>query len=112
MFALNSWRVAYKYFWLFPLIILSWSCAQQGSPSGGPRDEDPPVVILSDPPNYSTQFKDKKIRVTFDEYIVLENVNQQLIVSPPQAEQPTVKLRKKTIIIEFEEELRPLAISL
>jgi len=48
----------------------------------------------------------KKIRVTFDEYIVLENVNQQLIVSPPMEEQPEVKLKKKTLIIEFEEALK------
>ncbi len=77
-----------------------------GSPSGGPRDEDPPVVIESDPPNYSTRFEAKKIQVTFNEFIVLENVNQQLIVSPPMEEQPEVKLKKKTLIIEFEEELK------
>ena len=95
-----------KYFWYLPLILFCWSCAQQGSPSGGPLDEDPPVALESDPPNYSTRFKAKKIEVTFDEYIVLENVNQQLIVSPPMEEQPEVKLKKKTLIIEFEEELK------
>lgn len=64
------------------------------------------MVIESEPPNYSTQFEAKKIQITFDEYIVLDNVNQQLIVSPPMEEQPEVKLRKKTLIIEFEEELK------
>lgn len=88
-------------------MFLCWNCAQQGSPSGGPRDEDPPVVLECDPPNYSIRFAKKKINITFDEYIVLENVNQQLVVSPPMEEQPEVKLRKKTIIIEFEEELKP-----
>jgi len=99
--------VSVKYIWLLPLVLLCWNCAQQGSPSGGPRDEDPPVVLESDPPNYSTRFRAKKIRVTFDEYVVLENVNQQLVVSPPMEEQPEVKLKKKSIIIEFEEELKP-----
>ena len=82
------------------------SCAQVGSPSGGPRDEDPPQLLESDPPNYSIRFEAKKILITFDEYIVLDNVNQELIVSPPMEEQPEVKLRKKTLIIEFEEELK------
>ena len=50
--------------------------------------------------------KQKKIQITFDEYIVLDNVNQELIVSPPMVELPEVKLRKKTLIIEFEEELK------
>jgi hypothetical protein len=37
---------------------------------------------------------------------VLDNVNQQLIVSPPMEEKPEVKLRKKTLIIEFEDTLK------
>ena len=78
----------------------------RGSPTGGPRDVDPPEVVESDPPNYSVQFKAKKILITFNEYIVLDNVNQQLIVSPPMEEKPEVKLRKKTLIIEFEEDLK------
>jgi hypothetical protein len=106
MFALNSWNVSVKYIWLFPVLFLCWSCAQQGSPSGGPRDEDPPVVVESDPPNYSIHFDTKKFQVTFDEYIVLENVNQQLIVSPPMEEKPEVKLKKKTLVVEFEEDLK------
>lgn len=77
-----------------------------GSPAGGPRDEDPPVVLESDPPNYSTRFEAKKIEVTFDEYIVLDNVNQELIVSPPMEEQPEVRLKKKTMIIEYTDTLK------
>lgn len=95
-----------KYLWCLPVLFFCLSCAQQGSPSGGPRDEVPPVVLECDPPNYSTLFNSKKIHITFDEYIVLDNVNQQLIVSPPMEEKPQVKLRKKTLTIEFEEDLR------
>lgn len=64
------------------------------------------MVIECVPPNYSTHFESKKIQVTFDEYIVLDNVNQQLIVSPPMEEQPKVKLKKKSLLIEFEEALK------
>ena len=65
------------------------------------------MVVESEPMNYSTNFQAKKIRISFDEFVVLDNVNQQLIVSPPMEEQPTVKLKKKSIIVEFEEELLP-----
>ena len=106
MFALNFKNVSLKYIWLLPVFILCWSCAQQGSPSGGPRDEDPPVVLESEPPNYSTRFNAKKVQITFDEYIVLENVNQQLIVSPPMEEKPEVKLKKKTLVIEINDTLK------
>jgi hypothetical protein len=64
------------------------------------------VVLECEPPNYSTNFIAKKIQISFDEYIVLENVNQQLVVSPPMEEKPKVRLRKKTLIIQFEEELK------
>lgn len=91
---------------LIILTTLYWSCAQQGSPSGGPRDEDPPLVLESSPENYSTHFEAKKIQITFDEYIVLDNVNQELVVSPPMEEKPEVRLKGKSLLIEFEEELK------
>ncbi len=106
MFALNRQKVLFRYFILLSIALICWNCAQQGSPSGGPRDEDPPVVLECEPPNYSTRFEAEKILITFDEFIVLDNVNQQLIVSPPMEEKPEVKLRKKTIIIQFGELLK------
>lgn len=87
------------------IVLICWNCAQQGSPTGGPRDTAPPLVIECEPPNYSTSFDANKIFITFDEYIVLDNVNQELVVSPPMEEKPEVKLRKKTLVVEFEEEL-------
>jgi len=80
-------------------------CAQQGNPSGGPKDEDPPAVLTSEPENYSNHFSSEKAEVTFDEYIVLDNVNQELIVSPPLEEKPAVKLKGKTLVIEIPGEL-------
>lgn len=95
-----------RFIYLLVISILCWSCAQLGAPVGGPRDEVPPKVVTSQPQNYSTQFEAKKIVITFDEFIVLDNVNQELIVSPPMEEKPRVKLRKKTIVIQFEETLK------
>jgi len=105
MFARNISKVSFRYPILLFIVVYCWNCAQQGSPSGGPRDEDPPKVIESEPANYTTRFSENKIFITFDEFIVLDNVNQELIVSPPMEEKPEIKLRKKTIVIEFEEAL-------
>ncbi|NNK10173.1 MAG: Ig-like domain-containing protein [Flavobacteriaceae bacterium] len=60
-----------------------FQCARRGSPSGGPRDTTPPVLLRAEPENLSTQFSSNKIRLYFDEYIKLEDVQNQLIVSPP-----------------------------
>ncbi len=82
------------------------SCAQQGAPSGGPQDEDPPVVLGAEPANYSTGFDKKRIVLTFDEYLDMGNFTQELVVSPPMEEKPMVRMRGKSLIIEFEEELK------
>lgn len=89
---------------LFLAVILA-GCAQQGNPVGGPKDETPPVVVNSEPENYSRLFKAEKVNITFDEYIVLDNVNQELIVSPPLEDKPVVKLKGKTLVIEIPGEL-------
>nr|WP_299386869.1 Ig-like domain-containing protein [Allomuricauda sp.] len=68
-----------------------WQCAKRGSPSGGPKDLDPPVLIRTEPENFSTEFKAEKIRLYFDELIKLEDVQNQLIVSPPLKYPPEVK---------------------
>ena len=80
-------------------------CAKIGSPMGGPKDETPPRVVRSTPDNYSTQFNDKRIEIEFDEFVQLKNINQELVVSPPQKEKPIVRLRNKTMIIDLKETL-------
>lgn len=81
-------------------------CAQQGAPTGGPKDEDPPKVVRATPMNYSTQFTGKEIEITFDEFIQMGGFSQELVVSPPMEEKPVIKLKNKTLIIEFEEDLK------
>jgi uncharacterized protein (DUF2141 family) len=65
-------------------------CAKRGSPSGGPKDTEPPVLIKAEPENLSINFKTTKIRLYFDEYIKLQDVQNQLIVSPPFQYSPEI----------------------
>ncbi|MEX0982259.1 MAG: Ig-like domain-containing protein [Bacteroidales bacterium] len=88
------------------LLLIVFGCAQQGAPTGGPKDEDPPVVLKSTPENYATNFNAKKITITFDEYLDMGNFTQELVVSPPMEEKPEIRLRNKQLIIEFEEDLK------
>ncbi len=68
-----------------------WQCARRGNPSGGPKDLDPPVLLRSEPDNFTLNFSANKIRLYFDEYIKLEDVQNQLIVSPPLKYIPEIK---------------------
>src|SRR5690606_6278099 len=68
----------------FSLMVLAlWQCAKRGSPTGGPKDVDPPVLLRSEPKNLSTNFKANKIRLYCDELIKLEDVQNQWGVAPP-----------------------------
>ena len=57
------------------------------------------------PENRSINFIGKKIEITFDEYITLENANQNVLISPPLSEKPDIKLKNKTVVIKFKEDL-------
>ncbi len=66
------------------------NCANRGTPGGGPKDETPPNIIKSVPENYSTNFTGNEIRVYFDEYVKIKDLQKQLIISPPMKTQPEV----------------------
>ena len=98
-----------KYLFLsFGLVLtalIAQRCANAVAPTGGPKDERPPVVVEAVPENHSINFLGKKIEITFDEYITLENANQNVMISPPLSEKPDFKLKNKTVVIKFKEDL-------
>ncbi|MEO0902393.1 MAG: Ig-like domain-containing protein [Bacteroidota bacterium] len=71
--------------------LVLWQCARRGNPTGGPEDVTPPELIRTEPDNFSTEFTSKSIRLYFDEYIKLEDVQNQLIISPPLKNLPEIK---------------------
>ncbi len=58
------------------------SCAKQSSPMGGPKDEEPPKLISSDPADQSTGIRPEKIVLTFDEYVGLDNPAKGIVITP------------------------------
>lgn len=88
------------------LMILMASCANRGQgPQGGPRDSIPPMVRKETPLNGTLLFQGNKIEVTFDEYIQLDDVQNKVLLSPPQKTAPEVKAIGKTLSIVFQEDL-------
>ena len=86
------------------------NCANRGTPDGGPKDEIPPSIIKSEPENYSINFKGNEIRVYFDEYIKIKDLQKQLIISPPMKTQPEVTPlggASKYITIKIYDTLQP-----
>lgn len=89
------------------LLMLSFlRCANVVSPTGGPKDTVPPIVLHSIPQNQATDFSDREIHITFDEYVTLNNPNKNILISPPLDNNPEYKLSGKSLIIKFKESLK------
>ena len=82
------------------------SCAIQVGPQGGPKDILPPVIIKESPANKTVNFNKDKITLYLNEYSKLNNINQEMIISPLINPIPKISSRKKTIEIKFEQKLK------
>jgi len=81
-------------------------CAAIGNPDGGPYDETPPRITGSHPLNGATGVKNRKITIDFNEFIKIENATEKVVVSPPQLDQPEIKVIGKKIQIELFDSLK------
>lgn len=88
------------------LLLVVSACANVVAPTGGQKDETPPQVLRSTPPNFSTNFEANTVRIFFDEYIELHNIQQNLLVSPPLEKQPEMRIRGKSILFNITDSLR------
>nr|WP_299340212.1 Ig-like domain-containing protein [Allomuricauda sp.] len=70
-------------FFLFLIGLALWQCARRGNPTGGPEDIEPPVLLRAEPNNFSIEFTGQKIKLYFDEFVKVEDAQNQIIVSPP-----------------------------
>ena len=75
---------------LTSIILAASSCAKRGRPTGGPKDSIAPVLVTARPPFESVNFKEDEIRIYFDEYIKLNELNKQLVISPPMKYPPII----------------------
>ncbi|MCB4798488.1 Ig-like domain-containing protein [Neotamlana laminarinivorans] len=103
----NTLRQLFLTFFIGSFLV---SCANRGTPSGGPKDEAPPEIIKSTPKNYTTNFKGNQIEIVFNEYIKINNIDKQLIISPPMKHKPDISPQSsasKKILITIKDTLQP-----
>ncbi|MDA0331168.1 MAG: Ig-like domain-containing protein [Bacteroidetes bacterium] len=95
---------------LFSVIII-FGCAKRGTPSGGPMDSIPPVLVKASPKLNSINFDSEEIRLTFNEWVKLDKVQDQLIISPP-LEKSSYEIKPlsgvtKKVFLKFLDSLSP-----
>ena len=89
-----------KVFVAIAFCFLFAACAKIVTPSGGAVDRTPPKQLKSYPEQNSLNFKEREFVIEFDEYIVLDNVMQNLLVSPPLKVKPEVNAKLKKVYVK------------
>lgn len=92
---------------LAALLLAVVSCANIGSPEGGPRDFAPPRVTRINPPQGTVNFKGNKIEISFNEIVTIKDQQKKVSVSPVQATMPLIRSLGKKITVELRDTLIP-----
>ena len=94
---------------LFGAALLT-KCASTMTPTGGPKDTIPPVILFMEPDNFTTNIdtlRYPKIYVEFNEYVQIKDVQKELYTSPAMKKKPSVIRRGKGIVVTMKDTLRP-----
>ncbi len=87
------------------LAVLSTGCANIIPPEGGPRDSLPPRLLKADPADSTRRFDGTRITFTFDEFVEVTNIQENLLVSPLPRNNPVVDYKLKTVTLKLKDSL-------
>jgi Bacterial Ig-like domain len=82
-------------------------CASMVPPTGGPKDSLPPILLTAAPRDSALNFNSKKIIFTFDEFVEVDEVSKNLLVSPTPKNNPVVTNKLRTITVTIKDTLEP-----
>ncbi|MEI6087378.1 MAG: Ig-like domain-containing protein [Bacteroidota bacterium] len=81
------------------------SCANIIPPGGGPRDSIAPRLVMAFPKDSAINVSTSNIILSFDEYITLQNTNENLIISPNPKNIPLVDSKLHNVTIKLRDSL-------
>ena len=95
---------------VFIAVTTGGGCANPIAPTGGPKDTLPPTLEDVSPEDSTLNFNEKKIVFSFDEFVQIDNVHDNLVVSPLPKTDPgpdAVSAKLKTITVKVKDTLEP-----
>ncbi|NDF97497.1 MAG: hypothetical protein EB101_00900 [Chitinophagia bacterium] len=101
------------FFWSLLAVSCLWisqlttGCANIVPPQGGPRDTLPPRLIKVIPADSSTRVNTRTIQLFFDEYIEVQQGQDNLIVSPIPAIAPVIESKLRDLTLKLKDSLLP-----
>src|SRR6266487_781689 len=82
-------------------------CAQIVAPTGGLRDSIPPVLVTANPKQGTINFTGNRITLSFNEYVIIDQLRENLLVSPTPKKDPNIDYKLKTVTIKLRDTLEP-----
>lgn len=89
---------------LFFAVAFFSRCASIGTPTGGPKDTLPPLVVAVTPEDGKTDFKSKSVYIEFDEFVQLKDQQKEIYISPAMRKKPVFTLRGRGIYIQIKDD--------
>jgi len=86
-------------------LVSSPGCANIVPPLGGLRDSLPPRLVKASPGDSTRNFTGNKIVFTFDEFVDLQSIQENLTMSPLPKNNPTVDFRLNTVTVKLKDSL-------
>lgn len=74
-------------------------------PTGGPKDTEPPRILSASPANSTLNFNGDEFYIAFDEYVVLKDVENNILVSPPLKNKPEYRTKGKGVQVRLKDTL-------
>ncbi len=85
---------------------LLWGCAQIRMVEGGDKDTTPPALLSSDTPDSLLNWKGQGFELTWDEFVAVEDVTNQITFSPPLQFPLNVVAKGKKVFVSWSDTLR------
>lgn len=95
-------RTASTFLLLFLYVMMVSGCANIGNPSGGPRDEDPPIFISADPGQGAVNVSKTRMTLTFNELVNVKDAFSKVVVSPVGKSVPKVTSLGRRVSVQFD----------
>lgn len=95
------------FLFLIPSLFIFLSrCANPVTPQGGPKDVRPPKIVACEPPDLTTHFQSRRIKITFDEFIQVKDARNQIMISPPLLPKTDFSIHAKSFLIKLNDSLK------
>ena len=98
---LSLWQIVFPLLVALPFPFTLMNCARESTPTGGPIDTIAPYAVFEKPVNKSQNIAPKKIMVKFNEFVELDNIDDNCMISPMFDEKPDISVKKKKMTIDL-----------